>query len=241
MALPKIDTPIYEATLPFSKKKVSFRPFLVKEQKILMMALESKEKETIETAIKQIVNNCTLDDTDIEKLPLIDLEYFFYQLRARSIGEVVESRYKCNNVLEDGSSCGNVFDVVLNILEDIKLNSQEINNVIKITETIGIQLKFPDLSIADKLSKEKTFTDASFELISNCIDFIYDKDKIYYSNETPKEEIISFLESLNQKQFEEIISFFDSLPSLSSSKEVVCSKCGFVHNIEIEGLENFFG
>ena len=116
MALPKIDTPTYEITLPVSKQKLKFRPFLVKEQKILLMAMESGEKTVIENNIRQVLQNCALDAIDVEQLPLIDIEYYFLQLRARSVGEVVESKYKCENEV-DGKICGHINDVSFNILD----------------------------------------------------------------------------------------------------------------------------
>ena len=124
MALPKIDSPIYELTLPMSKKQVRFRPFLVKEQRNLMMAIESDDKDTIEKNIKQVLHNCTVtEDVDIETLPIIDVEYYFIQLRARSIGEVVENKYRCENVVEE-TPCGNLMTVNFNLL-DIQLTRDE--------------------------------------------------------------------------------------------------------------------
>lgn len=241
MALPKIDSPIYKTTLPLSKKVVTFRPFLVKEQKILMMALESQESDTIEMTIKQIVNNCNLStDLDIDTLPLLDLEYFFYQLRARSIGELIELKYRCQNKIDD-NVCNNVMDASLNLLE-LELENSQLSDIIKLTDNIGVKLKYPNLSTIKSINDENNSnsTESFFKMLAQCIEYIYDEDSVYYSNETPLEEIIQFVESLNKKQLDDIISFINNLPSLKKNVNVICNKCGFEHNIEIEGMESFF-
>jgi hypothetical protein len=241
MALPKIDTPIYDLTLPLSKKKIRFRPFLVKEQKNLLMAMESNDRESIENNIKQVLQNCTLTTkVDIEKLPVTDVEYYFLQLRARSVGEVVENKYRCDNIVE-GKSCGNIMETSLNLL-DIKVDGvKEKNDVIEITDKISIKLKYPEFSILSKLSKLTDVADITFEMIADSIEYIYDGEQFYYSHETPHEELIEFVESLNQKQFSKVEDFFANLPKLQKKIEMKCSRCGFEHKLDVEGLESFFG
>lgn len=239
MALPKITVPEFEITLPVSKNKVTFRPFLVKEQKILLMAMESGESETIERNIKQVLNNCLITPLDIDNLPLVDIEYYFLNIRARSVGEVIESRYKCENVV-DNKVCGNVMETQVNIL-DINISLPEnINDVIKITDKIGIKMKYPNYSLISKLQKSETITDIAFELILDCIDYIYDDDNLYYANETPKHELEAFLETLTEKQFQKLEEFVDNIPKLKKQINVKCNKCGFDHKINIEGLDDFF-
>jgi hypothetical protein len=241
MALPKIDSPIFELTLPLSKKLVRFRPFLVKEQRNLMMAMEADEKETIEKNIKQVLHNCTLtENIDIDDLPIIDIEYYFIQLRARSVGEVVQNKYRCENKVED-KSCGNLMEVNINLL-DIKITeSQESNSEIQLTDKIMIKLSYPKFSALDSVKNSKSSTDIAFEMIVNSVEHIFDGEQFYYANETTKEELIEFIESLNQEQFSKIEDFFDNLPVLNKQIEMDCKKCGFHHTIEVEGLENFFG
>lgn len=241
MALPKIDSPIFELTLPLSKKLVRFRPFLVKEQRNLMMAMEANERETIEKNIKQVLHNCTLtENIDIDNLPIIDIEYYFIQLRARSVGEVVENKYRCENKVED-KSCGNLMEVSINLL-DIKITeSQESNSEVKLTDKIMIKLSYPKFSALDSVKDSKSSTDIAFEMIVNSIEHIFDGEQFYYANETTKEELTEFIESLNQEQFSRIEDFFDNLPVLNKRIEMDCKKCGFHHTIEVEGLENFFG
>jgi len=239
MALPKIDAPTYEVLLPASNKKIKFRPFLVKEQKILLMAMESGEKEVIENNIRQVLQNCSLDSLDIENLPLIDIEYYFLNLRARSVGEVIETKYKCENVV-NGETCGHINDVSFNIL-DSKVNfPEEKNDLIPLTETIGIKMKYPDFSLIKKLEEVETITDIGFELVIDCIDYVYDGDNLYYAHETPKDELMTFLETLTKDQFDKLESFIDNMPKLEKKINFICTKCGFNHNINVQGLDDFF-
>lgn len=241
MALPKLDVPIYELNLPLSKKKIKFRPFLVKEQKNLLMAMESDEKESIEQNVRQVLNNCTVTEgVDIDKLPVIDIEYYFLNLRARSVGEVVENKYRCDNVVNE-KPCGNIMETSFNLL-DIKVENVRDNaDVIELTKNISIKLKYPEFSILKRLSSLTSASDVAFEMIAESVEYIYDGEQFYYSNETPREEMIEFIESLNQQQFSKIEEFFANLPKLEKKIEMKCSKCGFEHKIDVEGLENFFG
>jgi len=241
MALPKIDTPVYELDLPLSKKHVRFRPFLVKEQKNLLMAMESGDSKSIEQNVKQVLNNCTITEgIDIEKLPVLDVEYYFLNLRARSVGEIVENKYRCDNQVE-GSACGNIMETSLNLL-DIKIEDvKENNDVIQLTDTISIKLKYPEFSVINKLSKLTNVSDIAFEMIADSVEYIYDGEQFYYAKETTTEELVEFIENLNQQQFAKIEDFFANLPKLEKKIEMKCSRCGFEHRLDVEGLESFFG
>ena len=147
MPLPKIDTPVFDLLLPLCKKKVKFRPFLVKEQKNLLMAMESGERDTIEKNVKQVLQNCTLtENIDIDKLPVIDIEYYFLNLRARSVGEIVENKYRCDNEVE-GNKCGNVMEVAVNLLDLKVTNIKEDNDLIQLTDDVFIKLRYPEFSV----------------------------------------------------------------------------------------------
>jgi hypothetical protein len=241
MALPKIDTPIYDLELPLSKKKIRFRPFLVKEQKNLLMAMESGDRESIEQNVKQVLNNCTVTEgIDIEKLPVIDIEYYFLQLRARSVGEVVENKYRCDNVVDE-KVCGNIMETSLNLL-DIQVNGVvEGKDVIELTNTISIKLKYPEFSVLKKLSNLTNVSDIAFEMIADSVEYIYDGEQFYYAKEVESKEIVQFIESLNQQQFSKIEDFFANLPKIEKTIEMKCSRCGFEHKLDVEGLESFFG
>jgi hypothetical protein len=241
MALPKIGTPIYDLELPLSKKKIRFRPFLVKEQKNLLMAMESGDRESIEQNVKQVLNNCTVTEgIDIDKLPVIDIEYYFLQLRARSVGEIVENKYRCDNMVDE-KSCGNIMETSLNLL-DIKVSGiVEGNDVIQLNETISIKLKYPEFSILNKLSKLTSVSDIAFEMIAESVEYIYDGEQFYYAKEVETKEIVEFIESLNQQQFSKIEDFFANLPKIEKKIEMKCSRCSFDHTLDVEGLESFFG
>jgi hypothetical protein len=241
MALPKIDVPVYELDLPLSKKHIRFRPFLVKEQKNLLMAMESGDKQSIEQNVKQVLNNCTVTEgVDIEKLPVLDVEFYFLNLRARSVGEVVENKYRCDNKVDD-KVCGNIMETSLNLL-DIKVeNLVEGKDVIQLTEQVSIKLKYPEFSILNKLSKLESVSDVAFKMIAESVEYIYDGEQFYYAKETTTEELIEFIENLNQSQFAKIEDFFANLPKIEKKIEMKCSRCGFEHKLDVEGLESFFG
>jgi hypothetical protein len=212
----------------------------VKEQRNLMMAMEANDKETIERNIKQVLHNCTLtENVDIETLPIIDVEYYFIQLRARSVGEVVENKYRCENLVGD-HACGHLMDTSLNLL-DIKLDKTELKDEVQLTSQIVLKLRYPQFSILDSTGENDTVTDMAFDMIVNSIEYIYDGQQFFYSKDTPKQELVEFVESLNQEQFSKIEDFFENLPKLNKTIEMKCSKCGFDHKIVVEGLENFFG
>jgi hypothetical protein len=203
------------------------------------MAMESGEKSVIENNIRQVLQNCALTPIDVENLPLIDIEFFFLNLRARSIGEVIETKYKCENEV-DGKPCGAVNDVSFNILDTQVEMPEEKSDLIPITDTIGIKMKYPDFSVIKKLEQAETITDIGFELVIDCIDYVYDGDNLYHAHETPKEELMQFLESLTKEQFDKLESFVDNMPKLEKKINFICTKCGFNHNINVQGLDDFF-
>lgn len=240
MALPKIDTPIYDLELPLSKKKIRFRPFLVKEQKNLLMAMESDDKDSIEKNIKQVLSNCTLTKgVKIDNLPVVDIEFYFLNLRARSVGEVIENKYRCNNEV-DGNVCGNIMETSLNLLEIKVEGLKENNDVIQLTDKISVKLKYPEFSVIQKVAGLENMTDVAFRMIAESIEYVYDGEQFYYSKETTADELMEFLESLNQQQFTKIEEFFANIPKLEKKIEMKCSKCGFEHVLDVEGLDSFF-
>lgn len=241
MALPKLDIPSYEIELPISQKKIKFRPFLVKEQRNLLMALESNETSTVQQNIRDILTNCTLtENVNIDKLPIIDIEYYFIHLRAKSVGEVVESRYRCNNIVGD-KECGNVMETNINLQEIKVTQDKPVEPEIKLTPKITIKLKYPEFGIVKDSLKYDDINQVTFSMIANSIEYIYDGEQFYYAHESSPEELLEFVESLNADQFKKIEEFFENLPKLKENVNLTCSKCGFHHTIEVEGLENFFG
>lgn len=239
--LPKIDSPVYGMTLPVSKKSINYRPFLVKEQKNLLMAMEADDKESIERNVKHILHNCTLTpNIDIEQLPVVDVEYYFLQLRAKSVGEIVENKYICNNEV-NGTACGNSMLVKFDI-NDIKVEQDEnASDVIQITDKISIKMQYPKFSTMESLKSTNTSVDMAFKIVADSIEYIFDGDQYYYANESDPKELVEFIESLNTEQFSKLEKFFKNLPKIKKELDFTCDKCGFHHHINVEGLENFFG
>ena len=240
MALPKIDVPTFLIDLPVSKKQIKYRPFLVKEQRNLLMAMESSDASTIQQSVKDILHNCTLTEgIDIEKLPIIDVEYYFINLRAKSVGEIVESRYKCNNEVND-VECGNIMESEINLLDiKVKMNN-EISPEIKLDSKLTVKLKYPEFSIVENSLKYDNINEVTFNMIAQSIEYIYDGEQFYYAKESTTKELLEFVESMNQEQFAKVEEFFNNLPKLKETLDITCNKCGFHHHIDVEGLESFF-
>lgn len=242
MALPKIDVPIFSVDLLSTGKKIRFRPFTVKEEKLFLMASESDDVDTIIETTKQVINNCVLDEIDVDKLPIFDIEYLFTNLRARSIGEVVDIKYRCNNEVEkDGEigKCNNVVDLSINILNIHPQKSDEHNSKIEITDKMGVVLKYPSFESLKTYSEENEL-DSTLNMIADCIEYIYDDEQIYYSKDSTKEELIDFIETLQSKDLEKFKKFFDTMPKMKENIHFKCNKCGYEEDILVEGIQNFF-
>ena len=241
--LPKLDVPIYEIKLISTGKTIRFRPFLVKEQKLFLMASESTDaKETINT-IRQVLKNCILDEVDVDSLPTFDLEFLFMNLRARSVEEVVDLKYKCNNIVKDeegkDSTCTGSVEFKLNLLEIEPNKNPNHTNKIQLTDNLGIALKYPSFDMIQKY-ENKSENEVMSGVLVDCIDYIYDKDQIYYAKDSTKEELNDFVDNLQQKDLEKIKVFFDTMPEIKKDVHFKCPKCGYEEDIAIKGLQNFF-
>lgn len=241
--LPKIDVPVYEIEMPLLKKKFRYRPFLVKEEKILLMAMESNEEKATVDAIKQIVNNCCLDEIDIETLPLVDLEYFFLNLRARSIGETVELQYKCNNTVKDENgeekTCNNIVPLEVNLFDIRPEIADNHTNKIELSNELGIVMRYPNFKMIENVTGENE-VDRLMNLILDTIELVYDKDNVYYSKDVERKELLDFVESLTKSQFEKIQEFFVTLPKIKKDLDFHCKKCNHKERITVEGIQSFF-
>lgn len=208
MSLPKIEYPIYNIEVPSLKKKFKFRPFLVKEEKILLMAKESQNSSDILLAVKQIINNCCLDNVlNFEQLAVFDLEYVFIKLRAVSVDNIVRVSYQD---FEDNKS----YDFEVDLNEVVVKFPDKIINTIKITDQMGLIMKYPPATLYDDKEFLNLEKDYMFELIIKCIDKIYDGDSIYEAKNYKKEEIVEFLESLGMQTFEEVQNFLLESPKI---------------------------
>jgi hypothetical protein len=233
MSLPKIDYPIYKINVPSLKKDFQFRPFLVKEEKLLLMAKESANPSDVLSAIKQIVNNCSIDKKlDISKLAIFDLEYIFLKLRAISVDNLIKVSYKDT---EDEK----VYDFEIN-LDKVKIKYPEkMDNNIKITDKSGIIMKYPSASLYDDTDFLNLEKDYMFELIVRCIESIYYEDQVYDCKQYKKEELNEFLENLNIKSFESIQNFLLTVPKMEYKINYENSK-GNNREIVLNSLNDFF-
>jgi hypothetical protein len=241
--LPKIDVPVYTIKLLSSGKTLQYRPFTVKEEKLFLMASESEEMDTIVDTIKQVINNCVLDECDVNDLPMFDIEHIFLNIRARSIGENINLRYNCNNIIskegKEDKKCNNIVSIDLNILEVKPEKEEGHTNKIEITDSLGLVMSYPSINILKEFNMENQ-SDSIMDMTVSCIDYIYDKDSIYYAKDTPKQELVDFLESMQSKDLEKIRNFFDTMPKMKKTIHFKCDKCEHEENIELEGIQNFF-
>jgi len=242
--LPKIDVPIYNVKLLSNGKNLRFRPFTVKEEKLFLMANENEDLDNVVDTIKQILNNCIIDDFQVDSLPLFDIEHLFLNIRARSISEVVNLKYKCNNNILDEETkeekkCNNVVEIDLNILEVEPEKQEGHTNKIEITEKMGIIMKYPSFETLKRFDAENE-ADSIIKITVSCIDYVYDSDSIYYAKDSTEEELIEFVESMQAKDLEKIKTFFDTMPKMKKDIDFKCNKCGHEEKIELEGIQNFF-
>ena len=238
MPLPKIATPTYELELPSSGETVQYRPFLVKEEKLLVIALESDDTKQITTAIKSVIKNCILTKgIKVEQLPTFDIEYLFLNIRGKSVGEDIEVNVICPDDEET--------EVKVNInLDDIQVQkSDDHSDKIKLDDNIMMQMKYPSLDQFIKNNFEindKNMMDQSFDLIASCVDKIFTQDEVWAAADCTKKEMTDFLEQMNSSQFKEIETFFETMPKLSHTIKVKNPKTKKESDIVLEGLASFF-
>ena len=239
MPLPKINTPTYELTLPSNKKKIKYRPFLVREEKILILALESGDAKQISSSIVEIMADCIETKTvDITKLPSFDIEYLFLNIRAKSVGETVDVVITCP---DDKKT---TVDTSINI-DDIKVKKTPGHkNIIKLDDKYSMKLKYPSMQqFIDAnfdTDEEGSQVAQSIDMLSTCIDMIYDDEESWDAADSSPDELNSFIEQLNTKQFKEVESFFETMPKLEHIVEVTNPKTGKTSKVKLEGLASFF-
>ena len=239
MPLPKIATPTYELELPSTGKSIKYRPFLVKEEKVLVIALESEDTKQITNAIKAVLKNCVLTKgIKVETLPTFDIEFLFLNIRGKSVGEEIEVNIVCP---DDGETNVPVFID----LDSIQVQKDDDHtNQIKLDDDLMMEMKYPSLEQFIKNNfdfDEKNAMDQSFELIATCIDKIYNEDEVWATADCTKKEVKDFLESMNSSQFKEIEKFFETMPKLKHIIEVTNPNTKVTSEVVLEGLASFFG
>ena len=238
MPLPKIATPTYELVLPSTDQTIQFRPFLVKEEKLLVLALESEDNKQITTAIKSVLKNCVLTKgIKVEQLPTFDIEFLFLNIRGKSVGEELE----VNIVCPDDEKTQVTVDINL---DDIQVQkSEDHTKQIKIDEDLMMEMKYPSLDQFIKNNfdfNEKNQMDQSFQLIASCIDKIYTEEEVWATADCTKKEVNDFLEQMNSSQFKLIETFFETMPKLSHTISVTNPKTKVESDVVLEGLASFF-
>ena len=239
MPLPKIATPTYELELPSTGATIKYRPFLVKEEKVLVIALESEDTKQITNAIKAVLKNCVLTKgIKVENLPTFDIEFLFLNIRGKSVGEEIEVNIVCP---DDGETNVPVFID----LDSIQVEKDDDHtNQIKLDDDLMMEMKYPSLEQFIKNNfdfQEGNQMDQSFELIATCIDKIYNEDEVWATADCTKKEVKEFLESMNSSQFKEIEKFFESMPKLKHTIEVTNPNTKVKSEVVLEGLASFFG
>ena len=240
MPLPKIATPSYELELPSTGKTISYRPFLVKEEKLLVIALESQDTKQITNAIKAVIKSCVLTKgIKVETLPTFDIEYLFLNIRGKSVGEDIDVNLICPD--------DNETEVSISVnLDDIKVQKPEgHSNQIKLDNNLMMELKYPSLNEFiknnfDPNDTSKSPMDQSFDLIGSCINKIYNQDEVWAADDCSKKEITEFLDSMNSNQFKEVEKFFETMPKLSHIVKVYNPTTKVESDVVLEGLASFF-
>ena len=241
MALPKLNTPTYELEIPSSDEKISFRPFLVKEEKILLLAMESGKQEDIIRAVKDIVNECTFNKIDISTLPMFDVEYIFLNIRSKSVGEVSKLKILCpDSGPEDKDK---VYAEVEVNLEDVKVQVEDDHtNKIDLGNDMGMIMRYPTIESFKDTGITNINASNMLEVIGTCILQIFEKkgEKVYETADQTKKELNDFIESMNTKQFQDVQKFFDTMPKLKHTIKVKNPKTKKTSEVTLTGLNDFF-
>jgi hypothetical protein len=233
MSLPSLNTPTYNLTIPSTKQRIKYRPFVVKEEKVLLMALESENDQEIADALKSIINACvTTKDFDFDKLATFDIEYIFLNIRGKSVGEIIDLLLTCPD--------DNETEVKVSInIDDIKVQfEKDHSNKVQISDDLWVEMKYPGL---ESFTNPQENIDDTFKFVASSIDKIYNEEDVWDSSTTTVDELVSFLENMSSKQFSEIQKFFESMPSLKHEVKFTNPNTKVESKYVIEGLSNFFG
>jgi len=244
--IPKLTVPLYDVTCP-SGIKVSFRPWLVKEEKLLMIAMQSKDTDTILKTARQVLENCvgTISNIDVDKLPLFDVEFLFLNVRARSVGEEITLRYKCNQNVVDANTgigviCNTMSEYPVDLLSIKPVFGPGHNKHIQLSESIGLTLRYPTFKSFRTIVREELPPNEAFDFLVECVESINDQDKLVLTKDEPKADVIEFMESLTHDQVSKVDNFFQTMPKIEMLLHFKCPKCNYEEDILVKGLDSFF-
>ena len=243
MALPKLNIVKHNLILPSTGKKYTFRPFLVKEEKILMMAMESGEATDMINALRDIITSCVEEDIKVNDLPMFDIEYIFLQLRSRSVGEKTPITYSLENdncEKVKGANCSYLVEINLDEVQVEK--NKDHKDIIDLTKEIKIKMRYPKIEASAEIMglEGEKLIDKTFEMIGSCMEYIMEGEEMHQTSDYSQKEIDDFLNSLSSPQFREIQKFFDTMPKLRKEVTAKCSECGKENKRVLEGLGDFF-
>ena len=236
MALPVQQSPMYSVIIPSSNTEMKFRPFVVKEQKALMLAQQSEDAEVMADTLKTIIKDCIKGELDVETLAIFDLEYIFSQIRAKSVGEEVDISFRCGYCEDEKAKVKITIDLTKLEVE----RNPEHTNKFELFDDVGVVMKYPSMKTLEAIQTNSDDIDAMFKIMASCVDYIYDSDEIHHGHETSEEELIQFIENLTQDQFAKINSFFETMPSLTKHIEFNCPACGEKNTTILKGIDDFF-
>ena len=235
MALPQVNSSRYSTKLPSTGVEVDYRPYLVKEEKIMMVALESKDNKQIVKAMKDVAAACIYNDIDMESFTVFDLEWIFLQLRSKSVGENANVNLKC---LEE--DCNGMTEVSIK-LDEVEMDDYDPNRIVQMNDNVGIQMRYPSVSLMEQYDEEKLQSvEGAFDLIIDCLETIYDKDNVYHVKDEKREEVKEFVEALTSTQFKILADWLKKIPTVRKDIEWCCSKCEANNKLELRGLQSFF-
>lgn len=230
--LPKVQTPVYSLTLPSSGKTLEFRPFLVKEQKALLIAMESPEDNAMTETTLSVVQSCLFDKVDVKKLPKVDVDYIFIKMREKSVGEQIELIVTC-------TGCGANQDYTFNLTSAKVECNESHTNKIEIDQNTGLIMRLPTFNEVSNLINNYTVENI-YKTVVSCIEQIYDTEAVYLTKDMQYQEVSDWVDRLTQEQYDKLEEFYRTAPRIVSHIEYSCKKCGKEHRIELEGIEDFF-
>jgi hypothetical protein len=237
MALPINSTPVYSLSLPSTGKEIKYRPFLIKEEKALLLAHQSEDAKVMIDSLKQVIKSCIKDAVDVNSFATFDLEYLFTQIRAKSVGEIAELYVKCDTC-EDEKAVAKV-DIDLTKIQVDK--NPEHSNKIELFDDVGVLMKYPSIDLIKKIENANTTSlDEIFNIVVECIDSIYNSSEVFHAKDQTKAELLDFLGNLSSEQFGKIQKFFETMPKLKQEIDYSCPVCGKAHHKVLEGLNSFF-